>query len=189
MSRLSFRLLVGLLAALPAWTALGGTGQDVSVGVVTWSYWSHFSSGPARLGLDVAYGHKLGPKRGMSPWTVRAGLRATLPGARTPLPLELFARLELSASMGPWKPAAGPEVGVSGLTDLGQWDENLPVELVDLEQRRVSPFYVAFGVAPLRLCLGAIGISALELQWGATLAPAGAAARFQLTYLKVGVSL
>lgn len=188
-SRLPSRLLLGLLATLSAWPAWGDSGREVSVGVLSVTHMSFFRMSPSRLGLGVAYRHPLGPGGGMSPWFIQAGLRAALPDAWTPLPLELFVRPQLRAALGCWEPAVGLEVGVSGLTDLGDRGGVLPMDFYDLEQRRVSPFYLAFTAAPLRLRLGAFRVSALELLLGTTVSPLGAVGRFQLEFLNVGVSL
>lgn len=188
-SRLPSRLLLGLLVTLPAWPAWGDTGRELSVGVLSVSHMSFFRNGPSRLGLGVAYRHPLGPGGGLAPWSIQVGGRAALPDAWTPLPLELFVRPQLRAALGCWEPAVGLEAGVSGLTDLGRRYGTLPLDFYELEQRRVSPFYFAFVVAPLRLRLGAFRVSALELLLGTTLSPPGAVGRFQLEFLNVGVSL
>ncbi|HEY8207240.1 MAG TPA: hypothetical protein VIG99_07155 [Myxococcaceae bacterium] len=170
-------LLLALLAAEPP-------AHGVSLGIGTVSYVSIFSGSPWRPGLDLAYERDLSPR-----WLLRAGLRAALPSQRTPVPGELYAQLQLRAVLGVWEPAIGPELGVSGLTDLGALPDSLPPELNDLEQLRVSPLYVAIAAAPLRFRLGRFTLSALELHWGTTLVPPGAAVRFHLGFIRVSAGL
>jgi len=168
-------LVLALLAADPP------PPHGISLGIGAVSYVSFFSGSPARAGLDLAYEH------GLPRWLLRAGLRATLPGERTPVPAELYVQLQLSAAIGAWEPAIGPELGVSGLTGLGLLRPPLPPDLNEIEQLRVSPFYLAVAAAPLRFRLGRFALSALELHWGPTLVPPGAAGRFHLGFLRVTV--
>jgi hypothetical protein len=99
-------LVLALLAADPP-------AHGVSLGVGAVSYSSFFRNSPGRAGLDVAY------ERALSRWLVQAGVRAALPSERTPVPVELYVQLRLRAAIGVWEPTIGPELGGSGLTDLG----------------------------------------------------------------------
>jgi len=170
-------LVLALLVAEPA-------PHGVSLGIGAISYVSIFSGSPGRAGLDLAYERDLSPR-----WLLGAGLRAALPSQRTPVPVELYAQLQLRAAFGAWEPAIGPEFGVSGLTDLGALPDSLPPELNELEQHRVSPLYLAIAAAPLRFRLGRFTLSALELHWGTTLVQPGAAGRFHLGFVRVTAGL
>jgi hypothetical protein len=61
--------------------------------------------------------------------------------------------------------------------------------IYELEQLRVSPFYAAIAAAPLRFRLGRFALSALELHWGATLAPPGGVGRFRLGFARVSMEI
>jgi hypothetical protein len=170
-----------LLGASP-----GGAEQSVEVGLTTVTYFSFARSTPTRLALEAAYQRSLGDAE--SPWLVRGGLRASLPSPTVAVPLDAYAQLLLRARFGLWEPSAGPELGVSGLIGLTRipW---LPGDLTEVEQTRVSPFYVAFSAAPLRFRFSWLTVSALDLRVGASLAPPGAAMRLQLGLIQVGGQL
>lgn len=169
-------LVLALLAADPP-------AHGVSLGIGAVGYSSFFHNSPGRTGLDLAY------ELGLSRLVIQAGLRAALPSERTPMPVELYVQPRVRASIGVWEPMIGPELGVSGLTDLGPLRGSLPPEIDEREQRRVSPLYVAIAAAPLRFRLGRLALSAFELHWGTTLAPLGAAGRFHLEFFRVAVGV
>jgi hypothetical protein len=156
--------------------------------VTALQYESYLRVSPLTTALEVAY-HR--PVRAEGLWRsvrVGGGVRATLPGSSTRLPLEAFGQVELSGRIGPWEPAAGPELGVSGLGRLpGAVLASNGVYLK--ENTYLGPVYLAFGMAPLRFRVGRFLVSALELHVGTTSPVPGVVVRLQLGLVNVGVSL
>ena len=187
-ARLQPRLLLGFLAALTALPASGDTGQVVWAELTTVAYVSTLRQPAPRLGLGASFSQPLGSARPLAPWSIQAGLRAALPSTSAPLPLELYVRPQLRAELGWWEPAVGLELGVSGLTGL-MASRTSALDFHNLVQGLISPFYLAFTIAPLRLRLGTFRASVLELSLGSTLWPLGAAGRLQLDLLSAGVAL
>lgn len=183
-----FRCLVASLALLAA-PALAQAGHELSLGVGDFSY-SSFQRGSTPITtFEVAYHRRLageGPWRGLR---LGGGLRTGLPATRTNFPLEAFVQAQLSARLGPWEPALGPELGVSGFAMLLKSKIILPVEMNALEDARLTPAYVAFVAAPLRFRFGPVVLSALELHLGTSMPFFGQAIRTQLGLVRAGVVL
>lgn len=171
-----------LLAVLLPGVAVAA-GHEVSLGATTVSTSSFFRSTARRWGLDASYAHELGA------WRLGGGLRLALPGGAAAVPLELYARALLTARLGSWTPAVGPELGLSGLSVLEPLRSRLPEDISDTEAERLGPVYLALHTAPLRFTVRDFTVSALELHWGTTLSPPGATLRLQLGLLHVGVKL
>ncbi|QRN95175.1 hypothetical protein JRI60_39835 [Archangium violaceum] len=114
------------------------------------------------------------------------GLRTGFPFERASLPLEAFVRARLTARLGFWEVAAGPELGLTGFTRL----EDFPLwrggDLSRRDEALSSSLYLAFGAAPLRLRLGRFVVSLAEVQLGSSLLPAGATTRWQLGLVRLG---
>ncbi|WP_375767653.1 hypothetical protein NR798_39160 [Archangium gephyra] len=138
--------------------------------------------------LEVAYHRPVGQE---TPWRslrIGGGLRTGLPAAASNLPLEGFIQVQLTAKVGPWEVAAGPELGLSGFGKLAHIP--LPAdELFELEDERLGPAYAAFHAAPLRFHFNQFSVSALELSVGTSLASPGTALRLHVGLLRLGVSL
>lgn len=173
--------------------------NELSLGVAMFSYQAFFRSTPNYIAGDLAFSRVFFPmsigkrktrapeQRGI-PVVLKGGLRWA-PGPTRGLPLEIYAAALLKVCLGPWEPMAGPELGYSGFTQLESDREYRPDDFFKLEQERLSPLYLSFGVAPARFVIGRWSLSALEFQAGGSLSPLGAARRFHLEVLRVGWSL
>ncbi len=139
-----------------------------------------------QLALDVALHHRLdvGPRPELL--ELSAGVRIA-PAGDAALPLEVYGRVLLVAPLGAWRPALGPELGVSGLTHLMR--PPYPDDLHDWREEHLSPFYVAMSAAPLRFQAGRFTVSAAELQVGTALLQPGGSLRLQLGLLHLGGTL
>jgi hypothetical protein len=161
--------------------------QEVSVGTTSVYYASFYSRSPTVLTAEVAYNRALASEGFWSRVRVGGGLRGGLPSSLRSLPLEVYVQARLTARLGIWEGAAGPEVGVSGLgglypllgdNDAGQQEDAL-----------VGPAYFGFGAAPLRFHLGRVLLSTMEFNLAASGPPMGSASVIRVTLLRLGVSL
>jgi hypothetical protein len=139
-----------------------------------------------RLALDVALHYRLDVGERPDLVQLSAGVRVA-PGGDAALPLEGYGRVQLVAPLGAWRPALGPELGVSGFTHLMR--PPYADDLHDQREGRLSPFYVALSLAPLRFQRGRFTLSAAELQVGTGLLQPGGALRLQLGLLHLGGTL
>lgn len=182
-------LLVGLLPAA-AFAHTPVPVQEVSLGASSLTYNSFMRPSVPFTLLEAAY-HRRAASEG--PWNalrVGAGLRSGMPAQEAFFPLEVFLQAQLTARLGFWEVSMGPELGVSGFARLDYPRRGYPTrDLPDLEDTRLSPVYVAFSTAPLRLRLGRFVVSALEFQVGTSVPSFGAALRVQLGLLRLGASL
>lgn len=168
---------------------LGARAQEhrVSAGVTSVSYGSFFRGTGDQWAADL--GWAMTPAFLPDGMEVGAGLRATTGRTGVTLPLEVYGALRFVARIGPWQPAAGPELGLSGLARFSPRTDGFPGDLDQMEGQRLSPLYVSFGAAPLRFRFGRWTLSALELGLGAPLFPSGTALRTQLGFVSFGGSL
>lgn len=184
--RKAFLICVLLLAA-PELRAEPAVVQAVQVGVNQHYFWGARVT-PAATSIDVAWLRDVGFGSLAAPVTFAVGLRTAGTGPLIRVPLEGYGRALLNARFGPWMPAAGFELGVSGYNGVvTNWagQEGVPDPTMPLIQDTVSPAYVAFVAAPARFRFHGFRVSALELVWGSTLWPPGAAARLHLGWLSV----
>ncbi|WP_395854228.1 hypothetical protein [Cystobacter fuscus] len=136
-----------------------------------------------RPGLEAAYTY------GRDAWRLGGGVR-WVPRGGGSLPAEVYARVLLTPPSGTWRPAVGPEVGLSGLPAvLPSFRDDLPRELEDERLRRSRPFYIAVHAQPLRFVFRSFTVSALEVQWGTPIHQPGSALRLQFGLLHLGVVL
>jgi hypothetical protein len=161
--------------------------HELSASLVSIQYGGFFRTGPGIYAGEVAYHHQLGLLR------LGGGLRGGAPNS-SPIdtlsfPLELFAQAQLRLKIGFWEPLVGPELGFSGLTDLGWNRSGLPDDVYVHEQDRVGLFYVAFRAEPLRFRWSRFTLSIFELTLGTTLSPPGASTRTEIGYARIGVDL
>jgi hypothetical protein len=159
---------------------------EMSVGAVGHVLSRFPSATTPRLALDIAL-HRM-MDVGAHPDVVRltAGVRFS-PGGDAHLPLEGYSRVQLVAPLGAWRPALGPELGISGFTRLMR--PPYADDLFDDREKRLSPFYVAVSAAPLRFQSGRFTLSAAEFQVGTSLLQPGGALRLQLGLLHLGGTL
>ncbi len=188
--------LVAASALLP-WAAAHASGPhpapesghrrtEVTVGVVGHVLTRFPSVTPPQLVLDVALHHRLEVGGRPDLLLLGAGVRVA-PGGDNALPLEGYGRVLLVAPLGAWRPAIGPELGVSGLTRLMR--PPYADDLHDQREERLSPFYVALSAAPLRFQRGRFTLSAAEFQVGTALLQPGGTLRLQLGLLHLGGTL
>jgi hypothetical protein len=159
---------------------------EVTVGAVGHVLALFPSVTPPRLALDVALHYRLEVGSRPDLLELAAGMRLA-PAGDSALPLEGYGRVLLVAPLGAWRPAIGPELGVSGLTRLMR-----PPYADDLHDQReagLGPFYLAISAAPLRFQHGRFTLSAAEFQVGTGLFQPGGALRLQVGLLYLGGTL
>jgi hypothetical protein len=181
-------LVLGLALSAPAARAQSPV-REVSLGVSSFAYSSFQRASPGFLALEGAYHQRLGAQGPWSALHLGGGLRTATPVSGANFPLEAFVQLRLSARLGIWEVMVGPELGVSGFARLFQFTLLPLQELRPPEDARLSPVYVAFDAAPLRLHLGRFMLSALELQLGTGVNAFGSVLRTQFGVLRLGVDL
>ena len=161
--------------------------NELSLGLSSLSQQSFFRSASGFTLVEAAWmrtATEQGTWRGLQ---YGGGLRTGWPMAWAHVPLELFVRAQFSARLGPWEPAAGPELGVSGFNSLNPSESTWPQgEVRRLEDSRFGPAYLAFGASPLRFRVGRFGLSALQVRVGTPLPRPGSTLRVQLGLLSVG---
>lgn len=187
--RLLPALVVGVVLLAPPARAQINRQHEVSLGATSFSYISYQRPSAAFSALEAAYAWRVAS---VGPWSalrLGGGLRTGMPVSATNFPLEGFLQVQLSARIGIWEAALGPELGLSGFAKLAPKTIFPMQELKPLEDERFGPGYVAFGVAPVRLHFGRVVASALELQLGTNLSSLGTAVRMQLGLVRLGVEL
>lgn len=149
---------------------------------------SFFRATPSASTLDLGWQFSGLRARTKLPLELSAGLRAAPPSDAVSVPLDLHVGASLVGELGPWSPMIGPRLGISGFATIPPRPDGLPEDIDRVEADRVSPLYVAFEASPLRFRWRTFTISALDLEWGATLFPAGTALRLRLGWIKLGVT-
>lgn len=181
------------LVALPARAAEGQPIHELSVGVGIFQNLSFFRVFSGAEVVEASYRRPLATEGTGQYVVVGGGLRVggeyrRFDFERFPLPFELFFHGLLQARLGPWEPALGPEVGLSGLARL--LPSIIPSEGRDeAEESRLSPFYLTVRAAPLRFRFDRFSVSALELQVGSSSLFRNTTVRVQLNVLSAGVNL
>ncbi|MCY1077883.1 hypothetical protein [Archangium lansingense] len=167
-------------ALLPGMAA--ASGHELSLGGALFSTSGLSLALPYRPGFEAAYAYQF------DTWRLGGGVRWNLGGGSPPL--EVYARAQLTADMGVWRPAVGPELGLSGLRTVGPAPTGYPNDYQSTRAGLFGPAYVAIHAAPLRFAFGRFTASTLELHWGTLLTPRpGSVLRLQLGLLQVGVML
>ncbi|HYO68708.1 MAG TPA: hypothetical protein VEU33_21770 [Archangium sp.] len=173
-----------ILAAVLLPGMASAAGHELSLGGHLFSSSGLALALPNRPGLEAAYAYETGN------WRLGGGLRWSFTAAGGNPPLEVYARAQLTANMGVWRPAVGPELGLSGLRVVGRPNTGFPPDYPDLRTGHFGPVYAAIHAAPLRFVFGRFTASTLELHWGTLLTSRpGSLLRLQLGLLQVGVML
>jgi hypothetical protein len=164
--------------------------NELTVGETSLMYRATKGSTALHHTLDMAYHHVMGlgsPSMGLR---LTLGMRVGLPGSAE-MPLEGYSRLEWMMRMGPWLPAIGPEVGVSGFTRALQVVDNpsSPVGYPGELQDQMGQAYAGLAVAPLRFLVGRFTLSAAELEAGVPLNNPSSALRLQVGLIHIGGAL
>lgn len=171
-----------MLAAVLLPGMAAASGHELSLGGALFSASGLSLALPYRPGLEAAYAYQLGT------WRLGGGVRWNLGGGEPPL--EVYARAQLTADLGVWRPAVGPELGLSGLRLVAPATTGYPNDYPSTRAERFGPAYVAIHAAPLRFAFSRFTVSTLELHWGTQLTPRpGSLLRMQLGLLQVGVML
>jgi hypothetical protein len=168
-------------ALLPGMAA--ASGHELSLGGTLLSTSGLALALPSRPGLEAAYAYEF------DVWRLGGGVRWSPTELGSP-PLEVYARAQLSADLGVWRPAVGPEFGLSGISVVAPTRYGFPDDYADSRAERIRPAYVAIHAAPLRFAFRRVTVSALELHWGTHLRPQpGSLLRLQLGLFRLGVTL
>ncbi|MFZ5444516.1 MAG: hypothetical protein ACOZQL_31275 [Myxococcota bacterium] len=140
----------------------------------------------ASFNAGGATGPSLGWLWTRGPFGVGAGLRLGTP-AYGPLPLEVYVRGVFTGALGPWEPLLGPELGVSGLSELAPVPAQRPTDFANAERAVHGPLYVAMHTEVLRFRFARVLCSVLGVDVGTSLTAAGSILRLQLDWVTVGV--
>ena len=163
--------------------------HEITGGVVTSFFVGHRDLTATAWALDVGY-HYRAPKPGL--WQslrLTAGIRIGGTDDEEGL-FDIYGRGEMIANVGPWTPTLGPELGITTLgRHFFRYNSTFPDDLTNLNEKKLSPFYVAIVATPIRFCFSRVTLSALELSLGAPVNGFGTTARFQLGLLHVGGTL
>jgi hypothetical protein len=170
--------LAALLVATPALAE-----HAVSLGASTLQIRANYGVYPIRMLADAGYAYKT------DRWLLGGGVRLATPQGGAPVPLEVYTRALLSARVGPWSPALGPELGYSFLSEVGPRESRLPPDILGLEAKYTGPLYVAVHAAPLRFTFGRFTFSALEVTLGTPITTPATLLRLQVGLLSAGVQL
>ncbi len=176
------------LVALPSLAS--PPSNELSLAVSDFSFLSFFrGAGPYR-GIEATY-HR--PVRSEGFWRsvrIGGGLRTGFPLEGASIPLEAFVQAQLTARVGIWEAAAGPELGIGGYARLARPFYLAGEVLIAEEDARTGPAYLGFVMAPLRFRLfERFVVSALEAQVGTLVPHFGGAIRLQFSFLRLGVLL
>jgi hypothetical protein len=168
-------------ALLPGMAA--ASGHELSLGGTLMSTSGLSLALPSRPGLEAAYAYE------RDAWRLGGGVRWS-PTERGNPPLEVYARAQLSANLGIWRPSVGPELGLSGMAVVAPARNGFPDDYPDSRAERFGPAYVGIHAEPLRFAFRRFTVSALEFQWGTYLHPVpGSMLRMQLGLVRLGVTL
>ncbi|HEX5748904.1 MAG TPA: hypothetical protein VFZ09_21875 [Archangium sp.] len=175
MMMLATALLPGMASA---------AGHELSLGGNLFSSSGMSLALPYRPGLEAAYAYET------DNWRLGGGVRWSFSANGSNPPLEVYARAQFTANMGVWRPAVGPELGLSWMRVVAPANTGFPPDYPDTRTGLFGPAYAAIHAAPLRFAFGRFTASALELQWGTLLSrQPGSMLRLQLGLLQVGVML
>lgn len=185
-------------ALMMSWSGIAlGEQKDPSLehpheisGGIAFAFWrTYYASTPNARLFDLAY-HLRPQKPGL--WhSLRstAGIRLGV-GDNDQRVFEVYWRGEMLASIGPWVPTLGPELGASTLgTAFVGYLPPFPDDQTKLHARKLGPFYLALVATPLRFQFSRFTVSAFELSIGAPVIGIGSVSRFHLGILTLGGTL
>ncbi|REG28625.1 hypothetical protein ATI61_108158 [Archangium gephyra] len=173
-------------ALLLATAAPAAPRNELSAGVATLLQLGTFRTSPNILLVELK---GLRTAAGEGPWSAvqfGGGLRVGWPAAPGHLPLEAFLQAQLGAKLGVWRPAAGFELGLTGLNQRFYSLVYPDNRLEGYEDATLGPAYGAFTLSPMRFQLGRVQWSALQLNLGTGLGPRDASVRVQVGLLSLG---
>lgn len=163
--------------------------HEITAGAVTSFFIGGFDQTPTAWALDVGYHYRPQKPGFLQALRFTGGMRLGFSDESKGV-FDLYGRTEFIANIGPWTPTLGPELG---LTTLGRHfirnPPPYPDDLTTYNETKLSPFYLAFVVTPLRFCFSRFTVSAFELSLGAPMTGIGATARLQLGILQLGGTL
>lgn len=163
--------------------------NELSLGVSTFAFASFFRGVGPFTGIEATYHRPVASEGFWRAVRLGGGLRTGFPNEAAFFPLEAFVQAQLTASLGPWEAAVGPELGVGGYARLVRPLALVGERLISEEDARVGPAFAGFALAPLRFRLSRVTLSALEIHVASTAPPFGTTVRLQLSFLQVGVLL
>jgi len=162
--------------------------HQLAAGAVAFTYLPAVGTTPTCFGGEVSYHFALGLREGAKPFRIGGGVRTAAP--LPTVPLEGFLQTQLQGHLGAWRPAAGPEVGVSGFARFPVVTTGRPEGgFASRRDDALGVGYLAFAASPLRFEFGRWTLVALESHIGASFPPLGGAARVQLGLVQMGFAL
>lgn len=178
-----------LLAVLALSSQAAPPENELSLGMSMFAFGSFFRGAGPFTGLEATYHRPVASEGFWSAVRIGGGLRTGFPSQAAFFPLEAFVQAQLTAHLGPWEAAAGPELGIGGYARLFRPLALVGETLLSEEDARIGPAFAGFVMAPLRFRLSRVTLSALEVHVASTAPPFGTAVRLQLSLLQVGVLL
>ena len=170
-----------------------GQEHGISVGIPV--LYTSMSRSPWRFGAALQYDLELGADGETPGWFhLGSGLRGLGPVGGATVPLETYTQGQLIGAVGPWRPAVGPELGLTGLfrpepavrDSMVLSDEHDDVEGFFENRDDPGPLYMAFTASLLRFALSDFTLSAADLHVGTSVVRPGSAFRFQLELARLG---
>lgn len=164
--------------------------HEITAGAATSFFIGHRDITNTAWMLDVAYHYR--PQKNVVLQSLRytSGMRIGRKPDDNGGVFDVYLRGDMIANVGPWTPTLGPEIGLSTLgSQFFRYPAPFPDDLTVLNEKKLSPLYMALVVSPLRFCFSRVTVSALELSLGAPINGIGSVVRFQLGVLHVGGTL
>lgn len=104
---------------------------------------------------------------------------------------ELYGAARAAPALGPWRPAVGLELGLTGALNR-DWSVDHGEEWGWAEEptrAHADPVYLAVQIEPLRARIGPVVAGLGEISMGSTLPSWGRVVRLELTWVRLGVAL
>lgn len=194
--RLCFLVSLGLVLALPRFVMASeaipapARPHEITAGAATSFFIGHRDITNTAWMLDVAYHYRPQKNVVLQSFRFTSGMRMGRKPDDKGGVFDVYLRGDMIANVGPWTPTLGPEIGFSTLgSRFFRYPAPFPDDLTILNEKKLSPFYMALVVNPIRFCFSRVTVSALELSLGAPMNGIGSVVRFQLGVLHVGGTL